>query len=57
MERPQADRFLGGVCAAISNSLGINVTVVRFGTVLTAVFGPGVLIYLVLCWAIPAEPR
>jgi phage shock protein PspC (stress-responsive transcriptional regulator) len=55
MERPLAGRWAAGVCAAFAARLGIDVMAVRLCAVLAAVFGPGVLIYLVLWWAIPNE--
>jgi phage shock protein C len=56
LRRPRAGRLIGGVCAAIANRFGWNVTVVRLLTVLSILIpGPQVIIY-VICWiAIPGE--
>ncbi len=40
MDRPRADRLIGGVCAGLGNYLGIDPTVVRVCAVVAAVFWP-----------------
>jgi signal transduction histidine kinase len=53
--RPDA-RVLGGVCGAISDATGVDVMVVRIGTVLLSVFsGLVVLVYVVGWLMVPIE--
>jgi phage shock protein C len=58
LKRPATGRIIGGVCAAIANRFGWNVTVVRILTVLSVFIpGPQVVAYIV-CWiVIPSEQR
>lgn len=42
-------RKLGGVCAGVAERLGVSTTIVRVATVVLAVVGPAVAIYL-LAW-------
>jgi phage shock protein C len=48
-----------GVCAGIADYTGVDVTVVRIGTVLLTVLGSGMTIiaYLVVGWIAPKKPR
>lgn len=49
--------MIAGVCAAIANRFGWNVTVVRVLTVLSFLIpGPQFVIYVVLWILIPQEP-
>lgn len=55
LTRPRNGRMLGGVCAGISEYLGIDPTVVRIICVLLSIgtIGLALLGYLVLCFVIP----
>ncbi|MET0812388.1 MAG: PspC domain-containing protein [Microbacterium sp.] len=54
--RPRQGRVLAGVCAAVANRFGWNVTLVRVLTVLAVVFaGLSLWIYLLLWLIIPAQ--
>lgn len=55
--RPRSGRVIGGVCAALANRFGWNVTVVRLLAVLSVLIpGPQVIIYIIAWVIIPAEP-
>jgi phage shock protein C len=58
LKRPLSGRMIGGVCAAIANRFGWDVTLVRIITVISVVLpGPQLLAYLI-CWIIiPSEQR
>ena len=55
LTRPRNGRMLGGVCAGISEYLGIDPTVVRIlcGLLSIGTIGLALLVYLVLCFVIP----
>ena len=55
LTRPRNGRMLGGVCAGISEYLGIDPTVVRIICVLLSIgtIGLALLVYLILCFVIP----
>ena len=55
LTRPRNGRMLGGVCAGISEYLGIDPTVVRIICVLLSIgtIGLALLVYLVLCFVFP----
>ncbi|WP_078309769.1 MULTISPECIES: PspC domain-containing protein [unclassified Mycobacterium] len=56
LRRPQAGKMIGGVCAAIAQRFGWDVTIVRVLTVASILLpGPQVLAYLVLWALIPRE--
>jgi phage shock protein C len=48
-----------GVCAGIADYTGVDVTLVRIGTVLLTVLGSGMTIiaYFVVAWLAPSKPR
>jgi len=48
-----------GVCAGIADYTGVDVTLVRIGTVLLTVLGSGMTIiaYLIVGWIAPKKPR
>jgi phage shock protein C len=48
-----------GVCAGIADYTGVDVTLVRIGTVLLTVLGSGMTIiaYFVVAWLAPKKPR
>ena len=56
LARPADGRMVAGVCAAFARRFGIDVTWIRLGLVLAALFwGTGFLAYLI-CWiVIPKE--
>jgi phage shock protein PspC (stress-responsive transcriptional regulator) len=43
------------VCAGLGEHLGLDVTLVRVGFVVFALFGPGLIAYIVLWIAVPNE--
>jgi phage shock protein PspC (stress-responsive transcriptional regulator) len=55
--RPRNGRVVAGVCAAIANRYGWNVTTVRVLSVLSAFVLPGsqIIVYIVLWVLIPRE--
>ena len=60
--REPDDRRIAGVCAGLADRLGIDVSLVRLGAVVLAVFTPVGLIAYLVAWAIiperrPDEPR
>jgi phage shock protein PspC (stress-responsive transcriptional regulator) len=58
LKRPASGRVIGGVCAALANRFGWNVTVVRLLAVLSILLpGPQVIAYIVAWIVIPAEQR
>jgi phage shock protein C len=48
-----------GVCAGIADYTGLDVTLIRIGTVLLTVLGSGMTIiaYVVAAWLAPSKPR
>ncbi len=58
LTRPRAGqgRMVAGVAAAVSDGLGVPVGLVRLVFVLTAFFGLGELVYLVLWVLLPKRP-
>jgi phage shock protein PspC (stress-responsive transcriptional regulator) len=56
--RPTSGRVIAGVCAAIANRFGWNVTLVRVLAVLSILLpGPQVIAYIVAWILIPAQER
>jgi phage shock protein PspC (stress-responsive transcriptional regulator) len=54
--RRRDGRLVAGVCAGVANYLGVDVTLVRLGFAVFAIFwGLGALIYLVAWAVIPEE--
>ena len=54
--RPQQGRWIAGVCLAVANRFGWNVTVVRVLTIIAMVFfGLSLWAYLILWILIPKE--
>ena len=53
------NRKFKGVCAGIADYTGVDVTVVRIGTVLLTILGSGMTIfaYLAVGWIAPKKPR
>ena len=56
LQRPRKGKMIGGVCAAIGNSLNIDPTILRIVWLLTILLaGTGLLVYII-CWLlIPLE--
>lgn len=55
LTRAKEGRMIGGVCAGIAKQYNLDVTLVRLGAVLLAVFAQvGILLYVVL-WAVTPE--
>ena len=54
----QNGKFLG-VCAGIADYTGVDVTLVRIGTILLTILGSGMTIiaYFVAAWVAPNKPR
>lgn len=56
--RLRTGRMLSGVCAALANYFGLDVSLVRIGYTLLTLFSaafPGILIYIILLIIIPEE--
>jgi phage shock protein C len=55
--RPSSTRIIGGVCAAIANRFGWDVSLVRLVTALSILLpGPQVFAYIV-CWIVIPSDR
>jgi phage shock protein PspC (stress-responsive transcriptional regulator) len=58
LSRSRTDRVLGGVAGGVARHLDVDPIVVRIAfTVLGALYGLGVLVYLVLWLVLPADPE
>jgi phage shock protein PspC (stress-responsive transcriptional regulator) len=56
LRRPRSGRVIGGVCAALADRFGWNVTIVRLVAVLSILLpGPQVIAYIVGWVLIPSE--
>ncbi|HEV7741146.1 MAG TPA: PspC domain-containing protein [Pseudolysinimonas sp.] len=56
LRRPRNGRLIGGVCAAIAERFGWNVSLVRLVTVLSILIpGPQVIFYVIAWVLIPGE--
>lgn len=56
--RSNEDRMFAGVCGGIGDYLEVDPTLVRLVFVaLTLLGGPGIIIYLVLMFVVPEQPR
>jgi len=54
--RPRNGRVLGGVCAAVANRFGWDVTLTRVLTVVASLFaGAAIIVYIVLWIVVPEE--
>jgi phage shock protein PspC (stress-responsive transcriptional regulator) len=57
LRRPRNGRLIGGVCAALADRFGWNVSLVRLVAVLSILIpGPQVIFYLIAWVLIPGEP-
>jgi phage shock protein PspC (stress-responsive transcriptional regulator) len=54
--RVMKGKQLCGVCTGLAQYFRLDVTIVRLAAVLLALFGPGVLAYIVCALVIPEEP-
>jgi len=58
LRRPRTGRLIGGVCAALADRFGWNVTLVRLLAVLSIFIpGPQVIFYIVAWIVIPGEQQ
>jgi phage shock protein PspC (stress-responsive transcriptional regulator) len=51
----KTDKMIGGVCGGLAEYFGIDVSLVRVGFVLGALFGAGEVAYIVLWIVLPSE--
>ena len=57
LRRPRNGRLIGGVCAALADRFGWNVSLVRLLAVLSILIpGPQIIFYVVAWVLIPGEP-
>jgi phage shock protein PspC (stress-responsive transcriptional regulator) len=57
LRRPRNGRLIGGVCAALADRFGWNVSLVRLLAVLSILIpGPQVIFYVIAWVLIPGEP-
>ena len=54
--RVMKGKQLCGVCTGLAQYFRLDVTIVRLAAVLLALFGPGVIAYIVCALVIPEEP-
>ena len=54
--RVMKGKQLCGVCTGLAQYFKLDVTIVRLAAVLLALFGPGVVAYIVCALVIPEEP-
>jgi phage shock protein PspC (stress-responsive transcriptional regulator) len=53
--RSERDRVIAGVCAGLAEHFDLDPVLVRAGFVVAALFGPGLIAYVVLWIAVPKE--
>jgi phage shock protein C len=53
--RSERDKVIAGVCGGLAEHFDIDPTLVRVGFIVAALFGPGILAYIVLWIAVPKE--
>ena len=56
LQRSGTDAVLGGVCGGLAAYTGIDAVLWRFGALVLALTGPGVLVYLLLWLLLPQGP-
>jgi phage shock protein PspC (stress-responsive transcriptional regulator) len=56
LERNAHNKMLGGIASGLADYLDIDVTIIRICFILLAVFGAGLIIYIILWIAIPEKP-
>ncbi|MGB3715378.1 MAG: PspC domain-containing protein [Candidatus Promineifilaceae bacterium] len=54
--RTQEDRMIAGVCSGLAAYFKIDATIIRVIFIILALFGGGILLYLLLWIFIPDEP-
>jgi phage shock protein PspC (stress-responsive transcriptional regulator) len=54
--RSKTDKKLAGVCAGLAEYFDLDPTIARLVCVLIALFGPGVVAYIVCALVIPEKP-
>ena len=55
--RSENDRMIGGVCAGLSEYLGIDATIIRLLFVFATIWGgAGALVYLIMLLVVPEDP-
>ena len=54
--RVMKGKQLCGVCTGLAQYFKLDITIVRLAAVLLALFGPGVVAYIVCALVIPKEP-
>lgn len=56
--RSNQDRKIAGICGGLGEYFGVDPTIFRIIFVIAALPGgvPGILLYVVLWWLIPADP-
>lgn len=55
--RSEKDRVIAGVCGGLAEVLGVDVALLRLVWVAAALFGGGLILYLVLWLVLPTESR
>ena len=53
--RSERDKVIAGVCGGLADHFDIDPVLVRAGFIVAALFGPGILAYIVLWIAVPKE--
>jgi phage shock protein C len=53
--RSERDKVIAGVCGGLAEHFDIDPVLVRAGFIVAALFGPGMLAYVVLWIAVPKE--
>ena len=54
--RSNKDKKLAGVCAGLAEYINIDTTIVRLLWALFAVFGAGIIVYIICALIIPEKP-
>ena len=54
--RDVANKKLCGVCSGLAKYFSIDTTIIRLAAVLFALFGAGILVYIICALVIPEEP-
>jgi len=55
LSRSRSDTVIGGVCAGIATALNIDTFIVRLLFILMALWGGGILLYVILWIALPVD--
>ncbi|MEI6695413.1 MAG: PspC domain-containing protein [Bacteroidota bacterium] len=54
--RSTVNRVIGGVCGGIGDYFNVDPVIIRILFVLTAIFGAGIIIYIILWIMMPEAP-